>query len=630
MSGAYLVFVLVALVAPGAGLQRWLRLRIDPALVLPLGAAVAALAQWLGLVAGRPAVFPVVVGLAVAGLLLGRPQLADRVPRRLWPAFAALVLLLAVTQYRWNRPAEDGSFLLDPMGDQPLHAGLAWELTRPDPQVPGLAGIPLSYHVGADLVRAAALQWAAVHPYAPLNREEPTLWALALMLALASLVRRLGGSPLAVALAPLTVLLTDFSYVCALRPQVTWWSDVFRGNLLISMAFANPVVPALALALGGLLALARHQDGEGKGWLALALVQTAAVPWFKVLLGAHLALALGIAAAVGLWRARKAPLAGGTRAGWIAPALAAAVAGLAALPLVRGGTGEQVEVVLAPLRLVAESVLQLGGHPRGFAWMALATIPWLVVSLGVRVAGVREAWSAVARGPAFAAAAAALALVGWPLALLFHVAARDIDGRELPSATIYFVEQSGAVLWAFAALALGRFAGRARRPALVAAVACALALPSTIEFAVRKARVAPDPVPAASVRAVEAIARDARGGDVVLQRPGGRYPPLPAVLAGQRVVFERFTPYLTQFAPREELRQRHEALYRFFRTSDRDEALAIARSFGARYLCLYGSDRIRFDSAGALVPLYEEEGARAYRIGSVAPEAVAEPGRSGP
>jgi len=73
--------------------------------------------------------------------------------------------------------------------------------------------VPLSYHFGADLVRAAALRWAGVHPYAPLNlnREEPTLWALTLMLALAGLVRRLGGSRLAVALAPWTVILTDFS-----------------------------------------------------------------------------------------------------------------------------------------------------------------------------------------------------------------------------------------------------------------------------------------------------------------------------------------------------------------------------------------------------------------------------------
>lgn len=121
---------------------------------------------------------------------------------------------------------------------------------------------------------------------------------------------------------------------------------------------------------------------------------------------------------------------------------------------------------------------------------------------------------------------------------------------------------------------------------------------------------------------MRAIALDARPGDVVLQRPGGRYPPLPAVLARQRVVYERFTPYLTQFAPADELRRRHEALFRFFRTKDRDEALAIARSFGARYVCLYGDDRVRFEPGDMLVPLTEEPEGRAYRIADPAGAAV--------
>ena len=104
----------------------------------------------------------------------------------------------------------------------------------------------------------------------------------------------------------------------------------------------------------------------------------------------------------------------------------------------------------------------------------------------------------------------------------------------------------------------------------------------------------------------------------MLQRPAGRYPPLPVVLGRQRVVYERFTPYLSQFAPAAELRRRHEALFRFFRTTDREEALAIARSLGARYLCLYDGDRVRFDPAGSLVPLHEEPGARAYRFADAA------------
>ncbi len=618
MSVPFVLFVLLAIVAPGAGLQRWARLRVDFALVLPLGGALTALAYWLSLAAGWPWLFPLVLATASAGFLARRTCPVDPgLTRSLAPAIAALVALLAATQYRWNRPAPDGGFLLDPMGDQPLHAGISWELTLPyPPQVPGLAGIPLSYHVGADLVRAAAVRWAGVEPYSLLNRAEPTLWAIALMLALAGLARRLGGSPLAVALAPWTVLLADFSFVCALVPDARWWSDTFRSNLLISLAFANPVVPALALALGCLIALHRHESGEGRAWLGLAALQAAAVPWFKVFLGAQLALSLALAALLVAWTSRSAdapaPAAWPRRAA--VAVLLAAVAGLALLPLVLGGTGEQIEVVVAPLRMVGESLKDVGMGGVAVGGLLLATLPWLVVSLGLRILGLPAAWRSLFAGKAATAAAAALALSGWPLGLLFHVAARDVEGRELPSATIYFVEQSGAVLWVFTAIAVAAWAGRARRPALVIGVAGLLSLPSTFEFAVRKARVGPDSVPAGAVRALAAIARDGHPGDVVLQRPGGRYPPLPAVLVGRRVVYERFTPYLTQFAPRAELLRRHERLHRFFQTSDRDEALSIAHALSGQYVCLYGSDRVRFDPRGILVPIHEENDARAYRI----------------
>jgi hypothetical protein len=471
--------------------------------------------------------------------------------------------------------------------------------------------VPLHYHFGADLVRAAAWRWAGVEPYALLNRLEPLAWALALMLALAALARRLGGSPLAEALAAWSVLAADFSFAWAGPRHVAWWSDVFRGNLLISLAFANPVVPALALAAGALVALSRFEQGEGRGWLVLACAQAAAVPFFKVFLGAQLGLALGVAVLAAVLRA-------GSSRGSAASATPALLVALAAAPgvlLVAGGAGgEQVFVLFAPLHMVRDSLANLRLDDVSPATLGLLTLPWLLVSLGLRLLGLPRAVAALAGARAAPCAAAALALSGWPLGLLFHAAAHDVDGRELPSAAIYFVEQSGAVLWVFAAIALAALTLRLRRRAAVLASAALLALPSTLEFAARKALVPPDVVPAAAVRAVRAVQQDARPGDVVLQRPSGRYPPLPVVLARQRVVYERFTPYLSQFAPATELRRRHEALFRFFRTTDRDEALAIARSLGARYLCLYDGDRIRFDPAGSLVPLHEEPGARAYRF----------------
>ena len=210
---------------------------------------------------------------------------------------AAVVLVLAATQYPWNRPAAGGEFLLDPLVpyDTAFHVGLTRELAIGyPPQVPGVSGFPLGYHLGIDLVRAAALRWAAVDPYDSISRFDVTLGAWALILALRAATHALGGSPRAVALAGFTPLLTDLSWVFAFDPEAHWWADLLRGNVLLSLALSSPTVPALALALGAVVALARH-DGTraGRRWLALAAALAAAVPFFKVFLGAHLAAGAG-------------------------------------------------------------------------------------------------------------------------------------------------------------------------------------------------------------------------------------------------------------------------------------------------------------------------------------------------
>src|SRR6185503_4693398 len=137
----------------------------------------------------------------------------------------------------------------------------------------------------------------------------------------------------------------------------------------------------------------------------------------------------------------------------------------------------------------------------------------------------------------------------------------------------------------------------AYRPWALGALCAALSLPGTAQFVARKVMEPPDPLPAAMVRAMGDLARASRPGDVVLQRPGARYPPAPVILIGRRVPYERFTPYLTQFAAREDLERRHETVFRFFRTTDATEARAIAQSLGARFVCLYGQDRLRFDAS---------------------------------
>jgi len=225
-----------------------------------------------------------------------------------------------------------------------------------------------------------------------------------------------------------------------------------------------------------------------------------------------------------------------------------------------------------------------------------------------------EAFRAL-RGKAAASALGAMALSGWPLGLLFRVSAPEVlEGQKVVNDAAYLVEQSGPLLWVFAAIALAGLATSPRRRAGALGACLLLATPATLQFAVKKATTPPDRIPAAMVRAVRALERVSRPGDVVMQRPGARYPPAAVVLAGRRVPYERFTPYLTQFASRADLEARHELVHRFFRTTSREEALEISRSLGASMLALYGNDRVRFDTTGVLESIHEEEGARVYLI----------------
>jgi hypothetical protein len=605
----YAAFALLAIAGPGLGVQRLARVAPDWALVLPLGTAAAAAAYWLAAATGWSWVFlGLIAALDLAALLPRRsfrpapgPSLKGALP----PA-AAIVLLLAATQYPWNRLGPSGDFLLDPLVpyDTAFHVGLTRELAVGyPPQLPGVSGFPLGYHFGLDLVRAAALRLAGVDPYHAIARFDVTLGALALVLALRAATRAAGGPPLAVALAPWTLLATDFSFVFAGNPQAHWWTDLLRGNLLISLALSSPVVPALALALGSLVALARHQSAEGRGWLALAALQAAAVPFFKVFLGAHLLLGLGLAMA----RARGRHVR--------ALALLAAPCALATAALVFGRGGETLDVRVAPLDLVRETREVLGLDPLSGPRLAAWTLVWLVASLGARLLGVPQALRAVRGGQAAAAVMAWIALSAWPLGLLVRISAPHTAAGQKPFNDGYMlIEQGGPLLWIFTALALAHLAPDRRRAAAAVTLAALVSLPATLQFAWKKSTLPPDPMPAGMVRAMRALQEASQPGDVVMQRPGARFPPPPVVLAGRRVPYERFTPYLAQFAGADELARRHQAVFDFFRTPDRGEALAIARALGARYLCLYGPDRVRFDTSGLLDPIHEEPQARCYRL----------------
>src|SRR6266436_7786749 len=329
---AYALFAGLALVGPGLALPRLFRASVDPALVLPLGTAACAFLFWLSLVV-HPLLFPAAVGLLDLTLLarIGPWRRASGPSvRGAIPPFLALVAVLAATQYSWNRRGPDGDFLLDPMVpfDTAFHVGLTRELVLGyPPQVPGVAGFPIGYHLGTDLTRAAALRWAGTDPFDAITRFDVTLGALALVLLLRAITHRLGAPRAAVTFVPWTLLLTDFSFLFASNPQAHWWTDLLRGNLLLSLVAANPIVPALAMVLGALVAFSRDEAGEGRGHLGACAVLAFALPFFKVFLGAHLLLGLGVAALLARGRALGA---------FVAAALPCAIA-TAALALGQGG-----------------------------------------------------------------------------------------------------------------------------------------------------------------------------------------------------------------------------------------------------------------------------------------------------
>ncbi len=287
---------------------------------------------------------------------------------------------------------------------------------------------------------------------------------------------------------------------------------------------------------------------------------------------------------------------------------------LATLALVLGQGGQTVDVTLAPFDLARVTRESLDLPPVSGSGFAVWAAGWTVASLGLRLFGIAPAAKAVRGGSALPAALGVMALAAWPLGLAFRISAPEVlPGQKFVNDAGYLLEQGGPLLWLFALVGLVPWAARQRWPRLGLAVLL-LALPSTVQFAVKKTLLAPDPLPAPTVRAMRALEAKSQAGDIVLQRPGARFPPAPVILIGRRVPYERFTPYLTQFAPKAALEERHRVVHRFFQTTDRDEALAIARSLGARFLALYGRDRVRFDTAGVLEPVHEEPEARVYRF----------------
>lgn len=598
--------MLVAIVAPGVALQRLLRLRVDLHLVLPLGFAACAALYWLSLATG-PWLFPAVPCAAAVGVAVDvwRARRAGS-PFAQGPSWTgavapalALVAFLALTAYPFNRFAPDGSFRVDPVAriDTSFQVGVAWELAQGyPPQVPGLAGHPLSYPFGQHLVRGAAVRWVGLTPYGLLSRYDVTLCGLALVLALRALVFRLGGRGLALALAGWIPLLADASFLAAWLGDADGWRDQFSANLHLALTSGDALITALALLAGALVAWSRHAAGEGRGWIVVAGALALAVPFFKVFLA--LQLVAGLALAFALTRRR-------TLLALLAP-LFLVTAIVAAAP---GGRPAALALdPFAPVRRTAES---LGWDAGSGVWLWISATLWVLSALGLRVVGVGELWRALRQRRPAALTLAGTVLSG-ALAALFVRVSFAGEGASSNEA-LSFVTSSAALLWVFAVLRLGAWAGAGRGVRVLALTALA-ALPATLHFVARKSATPPETIPAHVMRVVARLGADSRPGDVVIGPTSPRFPPPSLVFLGRRVPFTRFIPHLDRFARGQDVARRRAQVQDFFTTSDPRRALAVARELRATHLLLFGPQPLGFDPQGVLQELARDGDARLYRL----------------
>jgi hypothetical protein len=272
-------------------------------------------------------------------------------------------------------------------------------------------------------------------------------------------------------------------------------------------------------------------------------------------------------------------------------------------------------IAFEPLRVLNDSRADLGLAPVSGLASVVWLLAWLLIGLGLRLAGLPRAMRALLSAKPAPAALAAFALSGYVLGLTFRISPLEGGARERPfNEALYFFESSGSVLWLFSALAVAGAALTPRARALVLAGSAALALPSTLQFVWQEQSGERRRVSPAVVRALRELERATRPGEVVLVRPERQRQPPPPMLIGRRVPFTRFIPFFSQLAPRTSLLERYQRAALFFSTPDAAVARAVAGELGARTLLLLGAEDVMFEKRGTLELLYGGEGVALYRI----------------
>ena len=472
-------------------------------------------------------------------------------------------------------PQDRMSFLAKP-NDAIFHLSIAQELTHSiPPQAPFLAGQPLGYHCGLDLLVAMLARTAGLSVLDLTVRFVPTLLLVMTVLAVFTFSRRWLGSGSWAALCTFLVMLgEEFSFVpgLLLGSDEVWSAQFFGVPTTFSLFFMNPMLPALGILFAGLFCLAQYWKGGGRAWPILTAFLFAALLEYKIFAVVHVVGALGLAglAYFVLFRDQRP---------WRATALTL----ILAVPLVThsvivGQGASRVWMRVEPWPYIPEALEQLGvlstvlgreiealfqgGGNTVIGWVALLVMGlpiYLLGSLGVRVLAFPGILKGILRPKPETGVRFFLALfcaVGPLATLILTVTPWGYAPESEYNNAVWFYVQSKYVVWLFVVeLAMRWLAGRrwAWKAICVAAI-IALSIPSSLQYFQRQLSYEHTVLESQELHLVEFLRGRCSEGQVVLSRQSaGEY---VLALTTCRVPVLNLGIYPHSFAPREELEQR--------------------------------------------------------------------------
>lgn len=418
----------------------------------------------------------------------------------------------------WSWSGE-GQFDFVTVADNLLHTSLAAELTHAVlPQVPFMAGEPLNYHIGMDIVTALTNRFGGVAIPDMVVRYYPALFIALIVLSAYCLIRRFTGSGGAgVAGALLITLGEDLSFIPGMLQQSgeIWSAYYFRSAAVFSLYFFNAIVAALGLFLTGLYCLYRSLEDKVWSWSIAAALCIAALIQTKIFIFIHFAIALALATGIDFLVLRRTLL--------LRQAVTIFVVSLPLMLVTLGRNDSRIVWIWSSgIENYVIPAFKMAQWPLLVSYPTLGLIVYLILTNGFRLLGSGELIRSFkpSDDKPFHLVLAIFVVLGPVLTLTSKIVPRD--DPDVYNNSIWFLITSKyvAVLFAIVALLkLWRSMVPAWRVFLVVTVVV-ISLPSTVQY-VLKAPGTPGKITNTEMKVIEFLNQEANAGDVAFSRIDG-------------------------------------------------------------------------------------------------------------